>query len=524
MIVFGILLIIAYWLVSAFINVTVFGRYGLLREIFTPSHYELMTRLSIVFLIVVMVLYFRFVINRKRKIEDELDKEHGLIPAILDTIGVLVVVYDSVGQIVRFNRTCEETTGYSFHEVRDKYFWKIFLDPHEANLAKEALSQLSKRNFPKQYDTYWLTKAGKRLSIKWTNTVIYQKQRVPKYVVSIGIDITEHQRIQELLQETKKDYKDLMDNIGIGIAFVSPNLELVYANNQMAKWFPQKDITRRSICHNIFSKFSDKLCLNCPTCKTLNSGESHEAMMNAPEANSDAVYRVVCFPVKDNIDKVIGAIEAVEDFTAINKQEQESRHNYLAQAVINSLLRFSLENLTLETFLKCALGVILSAPWFSRLSMGAVYLIEDDPRILVMKAQNKLKEETQKLYAKSPIDKHICAQALYSGQIQFIARYAEGGGDNEVTQDERKVYAHYCIPIIYGGNILGALDIYLHEGHERDKREEEYLVAVANTLAGVMRRKKVENRLDKINKCFVNLGVNPSENIQRITALCGEVL
>ena len=43
-----------------------------------------------------------------------------MLSAILDTVGALVVVLDPEGRIVRFNRACELTTGYSFDEVAGK--------------------------------------------------------------------------------------------------------------------------------------------------------------------------------------------------------------------------------------------------------------------------------------------------------------------------------------------------------------------------------------------------------------------
>src|SRR6516225_4833981 len=45
--------------------------------------------------------------------EQALTKEHAFTSAVLDTSAALVVVLDREGRIVRFNRACEQTTGYS---------------------------------------------------------------------------------------------------------------------------------------------------------------------------------------------------------------------------------------------------------------------------------------------------------------------------------------------------------------------------------------------------------------------------
>jgi len=41
-----------------------------------------------------------------------------LLSAVLDTAGALVVLLDREGRIVRFNRACETTTGYSSEEAK----------------------------------------------------------------------------------------------------------------------------------------------------------------------------------------------------------------------------------------------------------------------------------------------------------------------------------------------------------------------------------------------------------------------
>ncbi|MFH1821844.1 MAG: DUF835 domain-containing protein, partial [Methanobacteriota archaeon] len=40
----------------------------------------------------------------------------------------------------------------------------------------------------------------------------------------------------------------------------------------------------------------------------------------------------------------------------------------------------------------------------------------------------------------------------------------------------------------------GVINVYLREGHRRDKDEEEFLTAVANALAGIVERKNFEKR------------------------------
>ena len=73
-----------------------------------------------------------FDITELKQTEVALAGERNLLSAVLDTVGALVVVLSPSGSIVRFNRTCELISGYSFDEVRGRYFWDLFPVPEEA--------------------------------------------------------------------------------------------------------------------------------------------------------------------------------------------------------------------------------------------------------------------------------------------------------------------------------------------------------------------------------------------------------
>src|SRR6202030_3485919 len=64
-------------------------------------------------------------ITELKRAENELQQERNVLSAILDTVGALIVVLDPEGRIVRFNRACEQTTGYSFADVQGNYIWRL---------------------------------------------------------------------------------------------------------------------------------------------------------------------------------------------------------------------------------------------------------------------------------------------------------------------------------------------------------------------------------------------------------------
>ena len=55
--------------------------------------------------------------------------------------------------------------------------------------------------------------------------------------------ITELERLRRENSELKT-YKDVINNLDIGVSLVSPNMEILAFNNQMEEWFPNVDISR----------------------------------------------------------------------------------------------------------------------------------------------------------------------------------------------------------------------------------------------------------------------------------------
>ena len=78
-----------------------------------------------------------FDISDLKRAEQALEGERNLLSTVLDTVGALVVVLSPTGAILRFNRACEDISGYTFDEVRGKYFGDLFLVPEEAARFKE---------------------------------------------------------------------------------------------------------------------------------------------------------------------------------------------------------------------------------------------------------------------------------------------------------------------------------------------------------------------------------------------------
>ncbi|MEH2358334.1 response regulator [Nostoc sp.] len=160
------------------------------------------------FLILAIVYYFIYREVKQRQLTEEtLNKERNFISAVLDTASTLVIVVNTQGQIVRFNQACEQTTGYSFDEVRGRHFWNLFLLPEEIEPVKAVFEQLRSGEAPNEYENYWVTKDGSRRLIAWTNTSLQDDKGDVEYIIGTGIDISDIHDELRLRKRTEQHLK-----------------------------------------------------------------------------------------------------------------------------------------------------------------------------------------------------------------------------------------------------------------------------------------------------------------------------
>ena len=122
----------------------------------------------------------------------------------------------------------------------------------------------------------------------------------PNQFATIFVDITERKRTEEALAASDAKIRSILDNIGIGVALISPKMEILELNRRMREWFPAVDPSERDICFRTFNDPPrEAICEYCPTRKTLQDGLVHESETETPQAHGVRNYRVVSSPIRD---------------------------------------------------------------------------------------------------------------------------------------------------------------------------------------------------------------------------------
>lgn len=171
------------------------------------------------------------------------------------------------------------------------------------------------------------------------------------------------------------------------------------------------------------------------------------------------------------------------------RMAEKTERNHQIQKILNLLLRISLEEIPLKEQLEKALDIILSVPFLPLARKGGILLVEEEPDVLVFKVN---KGFPAPLCVKVPFGRCLCGRAAANREIQFADCLDDR---HEIRFEGITPHGHYNVPILSMGEVLGVVVLYLPEGHRQEESEVEFLQAMADTIAGLIERKKAEEEL-----------------------------
>ena len=154
----------------------------------------------------------------RQRVEAALTVERNFVSAVLDTVGALVVVLDTDGRIVRFNRICETISGFALSEVAGQTVWDTLIPPEDRADAIATYQQLREGHFPFTIENRWRTRDGSLRRIAWTATALQDSKGDTAFLIATGIDVTLQREAEATLRESEARYRQLIEG-SLGAVF-----------------------------------------------------------------------------------------------------------------------------------------------------------------------------------------------------------------------------------------------------------------------------------------------------------------
>jgi PAS domain S-box-containing protein len=129
----------------------------------------------------------------------DLRAERDFVSAILDTAPSLIMVLDSNGRVVRFNRACEELAGVASADVAGRPIWELpFVLDEDRESIRENIPKLAAAAAPVKLDRTWVGKSGAQRVIAWTVMALGGQSGATSYLIGIGADVTTVREVERL--------------------------------------------------------------------------------------------------------------------------------------------------------------------------------------------------------------------------------------------------------------------------------------------------------------------------------------
>ncbi len=262
-------------------------------------------------------------IGERKLAEKALRRERDFISAIVDTVGSLVVVLDRQAGIIRFNRYCEQVTGYSFAEVQGRNLIDLLIMPEERKTTTAEFLNLCAGQFPNTFENHWVTKQGNPRVIAWSNTALLDVDGKVEYVIGTGTDITERKRAMESLVESEDRLRFVTDNARVGLVIVNRDRCYTYANNAYAEVLdlPESGIVGQRVSEVLPRIYEEQIR---PQLDRAFAGERVAYELRKPETGGDLYFAIKYEPTK--VDGMVTlVIVVVTDITEIKRAEETQR-------------------------------------------------------------------------------------------------------------------------------------------------------------------------------------------------------
>ncbi len=138
-----------------------------------------------------------------------LGSEREFLHAILQNAGVLIGVVDRSGTLVRANAEYERLTGWPVSELVGHAVWDRLVPPEAGRADQARFPATWQLQFPVVSSSQILTRAGEQRLVEWVQTALRDAAGVPTYLVVIGHDVTDRNRAEVRLRESREQLRAL---------------------------------------------------------------------------------------------------------------------------------------------------------------------------------------------------------------------------------------------------------------------------------------------------------------------------
>lgn len=254
---------------------------------------------------------------------EKLLHENRIYHTLFNAASCVIVAIDTNGVMVEINDYAVSFLGYSKEKItQEPYFWAKFLLEDQRAGVLEVIEKAKKGEIVERYENAWISRSGEVRIFEWSNALVteFNEQGVLRYIVGVGIDITESQKMRQQM----RDYVALVDE-----NIINSSTDLVGRITQVSQALCRiSDYTKEELIgktHAIIKHPDMPEALFKDLWETISRGDTWKGEMKNSTKKGDFfwVYATV-HPIFDIQGKKVGYTAIRQDITDKKRVEELS--------------------------------------------------------------------------------------------------------------------------------------------------------------------------------------------------------
>lgn len=265
-------------------------------------------------------------ITERKKAEEKLKQSEERYRTLFENTGTAMCIIEEDKTFSLVNREFEKLLGYSMEELKKKK-WTDFVTKEHLDRMKKYHEARRKKGgrAPKQYMFNFINKNGQTRNALLTIDMISGTKRS---VASI-IDVTEHKKAEELLQEEKEKFETYLNLVRVIMLAIDAEGIVTYINRRGCKVLGYK--TEEIVGKAWFSNFlPERIAKKTKKyLKNLLAGQMKPVEYNEnPVLTKSGEERIIAWHnilLRDQNGTIIGTLSSGKDITKLKKTQQDMK-------------------------------------------------------------------------------------------------------------------------------------------------------------------------------------------------------
>lgn len=423
----------------------------------------------------------------------------------------MIFKLDREGNYLYINAVGARVLGKSPEEIIGQSFLQFVREDHRPRILEFYLDQVT-RKLPSTYFEFPLIKIdGKQLWIGQTVDLVFHKDELIE-VVAVAHDITERIQANQLAVNSEEKYRNIIENIHLGLMEVDLEERIVYANESFC------EIMGYSFEELIGQKASDIFLSTDDEVERTRIAEANDKRSDGDASayevkirrkDGSPVWMIISgAPVRNSRGEVIGSLGIHNNITGrkqeeLQKQELleeiEARNDQLheKQEYLSAINDFAARLIKSTAIQEIVNEIKVSITKRFGFDDCAIYLVDDERKNLIRSAIDESKAIEEKETAIIPIGEGIVGAVVRNSVAEIIGDTSK---DKRHLGVKGKYTSELAVPIIADGEVIGVIDSEHPTPNFYNGEHLQTFVTIANLSASrikslITRQKREEAEL-----------------------------